>query len=114
MTVALKTGTYVSDVTLLRLEFDYDGEVYNLGVVSNTQSGSNKPSNKDKDDIFNLFEWLEDKTGAPKWVWIMIAIAIPLAILLPVLSIFFPAFRAILVNYLQGHEYGLSYCLSRA
>ena len=45
-----KTGTYVSDVTLLRLEFDYDGEVYNLGVVSNTQSGSNKPSNKDKDE----------------------------------------------------------------
>jgi uncharacterized membrane protein len=32
----------------------------------------------------------------------MIAIAIPLAILLPVLSIFFPAFRAVLTAVFKG------------
>lgn len=35
--------TRVSDVTLLRLEFETDGEVYNLGVVDNKQTGSKDP-----------------------------------------------------------------------
>ncbi|MDE7337067.1 MAG: hypothetical protein K2N32_03015 [Clostridia bacterium] len=96
-----KSGTYVSDVTLLRLEFEYDGEIYNLGVVSNTQSGSNKPTNSNSEK-FNLLKWLEEKTGVPRWVWIMIAIAIPVMILLPVLSAFFPAFREILTVIFKG------------
>ena len=79
--------------------------MYNLGVIDNKQSGSNDPINgsiTDIDVVFNVFDWLAEKTGIPRWAWIMIAIAIPLAILLPVLSIFFPAFRAILATIFKG------------
>ena len=38
-------GAIVSDVTLMRLEFEYDGKIYNLGVVSNKQTGAFNPTN---------------------------------------------------------------------
>ncbi len=38
-----KSGTIVGDVTILRLKFEYDGNVYNLGVVDNKQTGSIDP-----------------------------------------------------------------------
>lgn len=40
-----ETGERVSDVTVLRLKFETDGIVYNLGVIDNVQTGSDKPSN---------------------------------------------------------------------
>lgn len=98
-------ATVVGNVTILRLKFESDGQMYNLGVIDNKQSGSNDPINgstTDIDVVFNVFDWLAEKTGIPRWAWIMIAIAIPLAILLPVLSIFFPAFRAILATIFKG------------
>lgn len=98
-------ATVVGNVTILRLKFESDGQMYNLGVIDNKQSGSNDPINgstTDIDAVFNIFDWLAEKTGVPRWVWIMIAIAIPLAILLPVLSIFFPAFRAVLTAVFKG------------
>ncbi len=39
-------GTYVSDVTILRLKFETDGVTYNLGVVDNKQSSDIIPDNK--------------------------------------------------------------------
>lgn len=42
-------GTQVTDVTILRLKFEVDGEVYNLGVVDNKQSGDTTPDNADDD-----------------------------------------------------------------
>ncbi|MBQ2717551.1 MAG: hypothetical protein IJF75_03005 [Clostridia bacterium] len=38
-----KYGTLVENVSILRLEFETDGEYYNLGVIDNKQTGSNKP-----------------------------------------------------------------------
>lgn len=35
--------TFISDVTILRLKFETEGETYNLGVVDNKQTGSDKP-----------------------------------------------------------------------
>lgn len=35
--------TLISDVTILRLKFETEGETYNLGVVDNKQTGSDKP-----------------------------------------------------------------------
>ena len=94
------SGTYVSDVTLLRLEFEHSGEIYNLGVVSNTQTGSGLPTNsKEK---FDLFKWLEEKTGVPKGVWIALIVLIVLSILMPILSAIFPAFREILTVIFKG------------
>lgn len=37
--------TLVGDVTILRLKFETDGIVYNLGVIDNKQSGSREPIN---------------------------------------------------------------------
>lgn len=38
-----KTGTLVSEVSILRLKFETDGITYNLGVVDNKQTGANDP-----------------------------------------------------------------------
>ena len=35
----------VSDVSIFRLKFEYDGQVYNMGVVDNKESGSTIPDN---------------------------------------------------------------------
>ena len=40
-------STLVGDVTILRLKFETDGEVYNLGVIDNKQTGSDKPINSE-------------------------------------------------------------------
>lgn len=40
--------TLVGDVTILRLKFETDGVTYNLGVIDNKQTGSDKPSNEEK------------------------------------------------------------------
>ncbi len=84
----------VSNVSLLRLSFEYDGQIYDLGVVSNTQTGSNKPMNGN--GSFDLLAWLEEKTGIPKGVWIAGVVLIILAILMPILSAVFPAFGQVL------------------
>ncbi len=104
-----KRGTEVSDVSLLRLEFEYDGEIYNLGVVSSTQSGSGKPTNPQ--EAFDLFKWLEEKTGVPKGVWIAGIVLVVLAILMPILSAVFPAFGQILATCLKVLGKGLFYLL---
>lgn len=90
----LNEGVLVSNVTLLRLEFDYAGEIYNLGVVSNIQTGSGEPTNPQ--DKFDLFKWLADKTGLPVWAWKLILALIPIIILLPVLSLIFPVVGEVL------------------
>lgn len=44
----------VEDVTILRLKFETDGEVYDLGVVDNKQRGDNIPGN----NLPNPWDWL--------------------------------------------------------
>lgn len=50
-----ETGEKVSDVTVLRLKFETDGIVYNLGVIDNVQTGSDKPSNDMPDTPWDNF-----------------------------------------------------------
>lgn len=60
--------TVVGDVTILRLKFETDGVVYNLGVIDNKQTGSNDPINDTdinidvnptiKDGLKKNFKWL--------------------------------------------------------
>lgn len=60
--------TVVGDVTILRLKFETDGVVYNLGVIDNKQTGSNDPINDTdinidvnptiKDGLKRNFKWL--------------------------------------------------------
>lgn len=95
----------VSNVSLLRLSFEYDGQIYDLGVVSNTQTGSDKSTNGKED--FDLFEWLENKTGLPKEVWLAIIILVPIVILLAVLYFVFAPVRAFLTPIFKGIGSGI-------
>ena len=41
----------MGDVTILRLKFETDGIIYNLGVIDNKQTGSTNPSNETDIDV---------------------------------------------------------------
>lgn len=74
--------TEVSDVSILRLKFETDGEVFSLGVIDNKQSGDNTPDNVEK----------------PWWKWaLLIGVSIIGLILLIALfpSVFGAIFKAI-------------------
>ena len=107
------TGELVFDVSLLRLEFKYDGNVYNLGVVSDVQTGTNKPTNGDG---FDFFAWLADKLGIPVWtakaIFYGIIALIVLAIALPVLSAFFPVVGQVLLWIVKKLGLGLWWIIS--
>ena len=70
-------GTRVKDVTILRLKFKANGQVYNLGVVDNKQAGDDEPGNPpntpgDEKEGFNFFTFLwncivKTFTGAGAW-----------------------------------------------
>lgn len=66
--------TEVTDVSILRLKFETNGVVYNLGVVDNKQSGDLIPDNK-------------TSKGLPKWLKILIIVLCVLLVIvaLPVL-----------------------------
>lgn len=44
----VSSSTLVGDVMILRLKFETDGKVYNLGVIDNKQTGSGKPVDYDE------------------------------------------------------------------
>lgn len=70
-------STLVGDVTILRLKFETDGVTYNLGVIDNKQTGSDKPSNEEqiKPEINNR----------GKWILIALAVILALILLAPLL-----------------------------
>ncbi len=47
----VESSTLVSEVTILRLKFITDGVTYNLGVIDNKQTGSNKPINDTETNV---------------------------------------------------------------
>ena len=98
------TGTIVSDVTLMQLEFQYQGHVYNMGVVSDRQTGPDTPSGVEVapavKGLADLWQKIVDffKGHSSWWVYLIFAIVILLVVLIvvKVLSLFFPIFGAIL------------------
>lgn len=66
--------TIVSDTSLLRIKFDMDGAVYNLGVVDNYQSEGKKPSN------------IVDIDFKPSWLLMLIILLLILFFLSPWLA----------------------------
>lgn len=73
-----QSSTIVGDVTILRLKFETDGVTYNLGVIDNKQSGN--PDIPINEEHYNV--WLSE-TG--KWLLLIIAIILLLALLGPIL-----------------------------
>ena len=99
--------TDISEVTILRLKFVTAGKVYNLGAVSDKVTGDDKPGNNNTGELASLWEWLSRITGIPEWAWKLIAAAIILAIVIPLLSIFFPIIGQILAFVFKGIAIGI-------
>lgn len=74
-------STLVGDVTILRLKFETDGVVYNLGVVDNKQTGSDKPINSETINVT-----VSDNF---KLILSIILLVLVLLLLLPVLRLVF-------------------------
>lgn len=74
-------STLVGDVTILRLKFETNGEVYNLGVVDNKQTGSGKPINSETINVA-----VSDNF---KRILSIILLVLAILLLLPVISLIF-------------------------
>ena len=103
-------ATKISDVMILELEYEYDGETYKLGAVDSQASGGNasgkKPSDSDSSNWFDkLCKKLEKKTGVPALVWEIIFIAVPIIVVLIVLAIIFPVIRPVFKYFFIGLWY---------
>ena len=86
-TVALydyETGVNVMDVTILRLKFETDGVVYNLGVVDNKQTGSEDPSGHTQTFWEKVVEWFNNLVWWLKFILYIILglLCVPILILL--------------------------------
>ena len=86
-TVALydyETGVNVRDVTILRLKFETDGVVYNLGVVDNKQTGSEDPSGYTQTFWEKVVEWFNNLVWWLKFIFYVILglLCVPILILL--------------------------------
>ncbi len=71
------TETIVSDVTILRLKFETDGIMYNLGVVDNKQTGSRDPVNPQGIGLWEMIKDFFKTIGnwfADNWHWVVIVI----------------------------------------
>lgn len=79
--------TDVSNVSIINLEFETDGEIYSLGVVDNMQTGSDKPSNVVGVDVH--FTW---------WKILLIVLAL---LCLPLIIAFFPQIIVFLWNCIK-------------
>ncbi len=71
------SGTLVSDVSVLRLKFEADGEIYNLGAVDNKQSGKQDATPTTSAD------------NVPWWVWLLVAVGV-VAVVLILICVFVP------------------------
>lgn len=71
------SGTLVSDVSVLRLKFEADGTVYNLGAVDNKQTGKHDTSPTTSADNVPWWVWLLVAFGAVAGVLIIICIFVP-------------------------------------
>lgn len=105
------TGTKVSKVTILRLNFETAGKSYNLGAVMDIQEGDDIPGNQGgKTNWFDMLcKWLESVTGVPAIVWKVLICALPFIILLPVLSAFFPVIGQVLLWVVRGVGFVFKY-----
>lgn len=86
-------GTIVADVTILRLKFEIDGETYNLGVVDNKQSGSDKPVN---DFTVTISGWFKKIFNLiPKWLKIGLYVLAALFTVLILYKIFSSFYKTV-------------------
>ncbi len=69
--------TQVADVSILELTYEYEGQIYNVGIIDNKQSGSSDPIGGSGIDV--------EPTDLAKLILFIIAIILLVIILLPIL-----------------------------
>ncbi len=97
------SGTEVSNVTILRLQFISEGEPYNLGVVSN-KGGVSEVVGGDRVTLWEkIFGPIVDFfTGKSDW-WVYVLVAVGLLIVLPaIVGFLVPAFGQLLLKLLKA------------
>lgn len=75
-------STNVSEVSILRLKFETNGKIYNLGVVDNKQTGDRNPDNNNTFE-FDFSNW--GKLNWLKWVLAIVAVILLCVFLAPLL-----------------------------
>lgn len=87
--------TLVGEVTILRLKFETDGVVYNLGVIDNKQTGSDEPITDNDNEHFSIQPKAPNCEGGScaGGSWLLLIIAVIVIILL---IIFFPSLLTLL------------------
>ena len=75
-------GTLVGDVTILRLKFETDGKVYNLGVIDNKQNGAREPSNNSSLKV----QLNENGKKLIGWIVVIIIVIILLPIIVEIIK----------------------------
>lgn len=95
--------SYVTDETILRLEFVTDGVLYNLGVVDNYQSGDGVPDNTE-DYGFNQEYWNDLFSQLEGWFKIFL-IVIGLVLLFVLIFFLIKPLRAIVKIIFKGIGY---------
>lgn len=102
---------FISNVAILRLKFESEGVVYNLGAVSDKGMESGLPSNKPRSFNFWQYVWncvIKLFNGTATVVETVVAIVaifvvvLALPIILTVLSFVFPSFGALMKTIFKG------------
>lgn len=75
--IYVKNFTQVGNVTILRLKFETNGVVYNLGVIDNKQSGGSNPSNETNYDVELKDEY--------KWLLALLCLVLLIVVCAPIL-----------------------------
>lgn len=97
--------TEVERVTILRLEFETDGVVYNLGAVMDEMTDDGFAGNAEYEDDEGWFGWISSGNcsnckGGTVIFWVVLIIVI--IVLLPVLAVLLPTFGKILLALLKA------------
>jgi hypothetical protein len=89
-------STIVSEVTILRLKFETDGKVYNLGVVDNKQTGDGIPDNNNTNEFdFSLI-------GSTTNIWSLIKLVLGLVVIVVLLIVLLPIITPLISYLIKG------------
>lgn len=92
--------TKISNVTILRLKFETDGVVYNLGVVDNMQTGPDDPftnaDTKIDDFVERMEEWFNKLFNGLSDFFTILLVAVIIILLAVIAALLMPVILAIL------------------
>lgn len=93
-------ATQVMDVSILRLKFESEGKVFNLGVVDNKQSGDLEPDN-DTDVELKPSNWIQAIINFFKKYWKIILIVLAVIFGMPLIIACVPIINIIIKSVVQ-------------